>query len=72
MSDEEREGIRGDELADTAGGVGSEAPEAPDGGVRGGEGLAEDAGGEGDPGAPHDEDLGEAGVRGDGLADDAA
>lgn len=73
MSDEEREGIRGDELADEAGGVGSEAPET-DGGVRGGEGLAEDAGGEGegDPGAPHDEDLGEDGVRGDGLADDAA
>jgi hypothetical protein len=42
MSDEEREGIRGDELADEAGGTGSEAPETADGGVRGGEGLAED------------------------------
>jgi hypothetical protein len=70
MSDEEREGIRGDELADTAGGVGSEAPETADGGVRGGEGLAEDAGG---TTPPHgDEPLAEDGIRGDGLADDAA
>jgi hypothetical protein len=69
MSDEEREGIRGDELAEEAGGVGSEAPEAPDGGVRGGEGLAEDAG---DTTAPHGDEWGEDGVRGDGLADDAA
>ena len=72
MSDEEQDGIRGDELAEQAGGVGSEAPEsddAPSGGVRGGEGLAEDAGG---ATPPHGDELAEDGVRGDGLADDAA
>ena len=68
MSDEEREGIRGDGLADEAGGVGSEAPETAEGGVRGGEGLAEDAGG---TTSPHGDELAEGGVRGDGLAGDA-
>jgi hypothetical protein len=68
MSDEEREGIRGDELAGEAGGAGGEAPETADGGVRGG-GLAEDAGG---TTTPHGDELAEGGVRGDGLADDAA
>ena len=66
MSDEEHEGIRGDELAEGAGG-GAPAAE-PDGGVRGGEGLAEDAGG---TTPPHGDELGEGGVRGDGLAEDA-
>ena len=67
MSDEEQEGVRGGELAEEAGGDGAGAQ--PDGGVRGGEGLAEDAGG---TTPPHgDEALGEDGVRGDGLAEDA-
>ena len=68
MSDEEKAGIRGDELADEASGAGAQAPEVG-GGVRGGEGLAEDAGG---TTPPHGDELGEDGVRGDGLADDAA
>lgn len=66
MSDE-REGIRGDELAEEASGAGAKAPEV-DGGVRGGEGLAEDAGG---ATPPHGDELAEGSPRGDGLAEDA-
>jgi hypothetical protein len=68
MSDDERKGIRGDELADTASGAGEEAPEV-DGGVRGDEGLAEDAGG---TTPPHGDEAAETGIRGEGLADGAA
>jgi hypothetical protein len=68
MTDEEKDGIRGDDLAEDVGG-GAAGTGEPAGGVRGGEGLAEDAGG---TTAPHGDQLAEGGVRGDGLADDAA
>jgi hypothetical protein len=62
MSDDEKDGIRGGELADEgAGAAGVPAEE----GIRG-DGLAEGAGGK----APADEELAEDGVRGDGLADE--
>jgi hypothetical protein len=62
MSDDEKDGIRGGELADEgAGPAGAPVEE----GVRG-DGLAEGAGGE----AADDEELAEDGVRGDGLAEE--
>jgi hypothetical protein len=63
MSDEEKDGIRGGELADEgAGPAGVPAEE----GLRG-DGLADGAGG-----APaEDEEIAEDGVRGDGLAEGA-
>jgi hypothetical protein len=69
--DEQRdtEGIRGDDLADTAGGADStpSADELAEQGLRG-QGLAEDAGGDPD-GTLHPDKLGGEGLRGDGLAD---
>jgi hypothetical protein len=69
MTDEEKDGIRGDDLAEGVGGGAAGTGEADGGGVRGGEGLAQDAGG-GTP--PHGDQLAEGSPRGDGLADDAA
>jgi hypothetical protein len=71
--DEQRdtEGIRGDELADTAGGAGStpDREELAEQGIRG-QGLAEDA--RSQPGGTPDPDtLGGDGLRGEGLADSA-
>lgn len=61
MTDEEKDGIRGGELADEGAGPAGTPAEAA---IRG-DGLAEDAGGEAAP-----EEIGEDGVRGDGLAEE--
>ena len=66
---DDREGIRGDELAEQDASP-APAPEAPSGGVRGDE-LASGAGGGGEA-AADSEELAEDSPRGDGLADDAA
>jgi hypothetical protein len=69
MTDDEHEGIRGDELADeAAGNEDAPTPPAGDGGVRG-DVLADDSGATDD--APTAE-LADDSIRGDGLADDAA
>jgi hypothetical protein len=62
MSDDEKDGIRGGELADEGAGPAGTPAEAA---IRG-DGLAEGAGGEAAP----DEEIGEDGVRGDGLAEE--
>ncbi|MCW2986477.1 MAG: hypothetical protein JWR63_4047 [Conexibacter sp.] len=67
MSDDEKDGIRGGELADEGGGP-AVAPNAPADGIRG-DGLAEEADGMGD--AKPDDDLGGDSVRGgEGLAEE--
>jgi hypothetical protein len=68
---EEREGLRGDELAHETPEPGP-APEAPKGGLRGEE-LADAAGGVGEvPGEQTpDAELAKNSPRGDGLAEDA-